>query len=179
MSTKRVAQRGHVIYYCPGRSRNACGKVSRRAEPVDQHLHELIADWVRERTAPDLGDGAAAADELQVTQARITAIRARKSTLISAWATGDETVAGLRPDDYYQTVSAMNAELDLLERKAAEHAAAREATRPRDYAGEWGNGGFEQRRALIGEIFTAVHVMPSGKGRAPFDPAHIRPVYAT
>lgn len=77
-----------------------------------------------------------------------------------------------------KTIAAMNAELDLLERKTAEHEMATHATRPRDYAAEWRNGGFEQRRALIGEIFTAIHVMPSGKGRAPFNPAHICPVYA-
>ncbi|WP_371548576.1 recombinase family protein [Streptomyces sp. NBC_00554] len=180
MSAKRVAQRGHVIYYCPGRTRNACGKVSRRAEPVDQHLEKLVAEWVRGRAAPTLSDGAAAApEEMRDTQNRISSIGARKRTLITAWATGDESVSDLRPDDYYQTISTMNAELDLLERRAAEHSVTAEATRRRDYAAEWRNGGFEQRRALIGEIFTAVHVMPSGKGRAPFDPAHICPVYAT
>lgn len=178
MSAKRVAQRGHVIYYCPGRARNACGKVSRRAEPVDQHLEKLVAEWVRGRTEPSLGDGSAGPEDQQDTQARIAAISARKRTLITAWATGDESVSDLRPDDYYQTLSAMNAELDLLEQRAAEHRVATEATRQRDYAAEWRDGGFEKRRAVIGEIFTAIHVMPSGKGRAPFNPAHICPVYA-
>ncbi|TPQ20357.1 recombinase family protein [Streptomyces sporangiiformans] len=178
MSAKRVAQRGHVIYYCPGRARNACGKVSRRAEPVDEHLEKLVAEWVRGRAAPNLSDGTTAPEELQDTQARISAIRTRKGNLVTAWATGGESVSDLRPGDYYQMISTMNAELDLLERKAAEHAVAANATRYRDYAAEWSNGGFEQRRALIGEIFTAIHVMPSGKGRAPFNPAHICPVYA-
>ncbi|WP_405771726.1 recombinase family protein [Streptomyces sp. NBC_01538] len=179
MSTKRVAQRGHVIYYCPGRARNACGKVSRRAEPVDQHLEKLVTEWMREREVRPLSDDASRAEDLCDTQTRISAIGNRKRTLITAWATGDESVSSLRPDDYYQTISAMNTELDLLERKAAEEMVTKEATRARDYAAEWANGGFEQRRALIGEIFAAVHVMPSGKGRAPFDPTHIRPVYAS
>lgn len=179
MSTKRVAQRGHVIYYCPGRARNACGKVSRRAAPVDQHLEKLVTEWMCGRAAPALGNDDSPAEELRDAQTRISEIGTRKRTLITAWARGDESVSSLRPDDYYQTISAMNSELDLLEKKAAENTVNTEAARPRDYATEWGNGGFEQRRALIGEIFTAVHVMPSGKGRAPFDPAHIRPVYAS
>lgn len=178
MSAKRVAQRGHVIYYCPGRVRNACGKVSRRAQPVDQYLEQLVAEWVHGQTTPDLSVGAAAPEELQHTRARISAIQARKRTLITAWATGNDSVSDLRPDDYYQTISAMNAELDTLERKAAELAEATNVTPQRDYAAEWRNGGFEQRRALISEIFTAIYVMPSGKGRAPFNPAHICPVYA-
>ncbi|WP_433918937.1 recombinase family protein [Streptomyces canus] len=177
MSAKRVAQRGHVIYYRPGRTRNACGKVSRRAEPVDQHLEKLVAEWVRGRTCPDPGDGASAPEDPQDTQSRISAISTRKHRLITAWATGDGSATDLRPDDYYHMLSAMNAELDLLEQRAAERAVATEASRRRDYAAEWRDGGFEQRRALIGEIFTAIHVMPSGKGRAPFDPAHICPTY--
>ncbi|MFF3406468.1 zinc ribbon domain-containing protein [Streptomyces sp. NPDC002742] len=176
MSAKRVAQRGHVIYYCPGRVRNACGKVSRRAEPVDQHLEKLVTRWEGKRTAPDAS--AALPEALQDAATRISAIRVRKQTLITAWATGDESFSDLRPDDYCQTIAVMNAELDLLERRAAEHEMATDATRPRDYAAEWRDGGFEQRRALIGEIFTAIHVMPSGKGRAPFNPAHICPIYA-
>jgi DNA invertase Pin-like site-specific DNA recombinase len=178
LSAKRVAQRGHVIYYCPGRVRNACGKVSRRAEPVDQHLEKLVTEWEHGRAAPDPDNGTTASEELQDARTRISAIHARKRTLITAWATGDESVSDLRPDDYYQTIAAMNAELDLLERRAAEHEMATDATQPRNYAVEWRDGGFEQRRALIGEIFTAIHVMPSGKGRAPFNPAHICPVYA-
>jgi DNA invertase Pin-like site-specific DNA recombinase len=177
MSAKRVAQRGHVIYYCPGRARNACGKVSRRAEPVDQHLEKLVTEWMHGRTEPSLGDDPAAAEDAQDTQARMAAIGTRKRTLITAWAAGEESVSDLRPDDYYQTISAMNAELDRLEQRAAALAAATQATQQRDYATEWRDGGFEQRRALVGEIFTAIHVMPSGKGRAPFDPAHICPVY--
>ncbi|MEU0646445.1 recombinase family protein [Streptomyces umbrinus] len=177
MGAKRVAQRGHVIYYCPGRARNACGKVSRRAEPVDLHLEKLVVEWARGRARPTLVDSAVDPEALRDAQTRISAIGARKRDLVTAWATGHESVSDLRPDDYYQTLSAMNAELDLLERKAAEHAAAAQAPRVRDYAAEWRSGGFEQRRALIGEIFTAIHVMPSGKGRAPFNPAHIRPAY--
>ncbi|MEU5347500.1 recombinase family protein [Streptomyces sp. NPDC020766] len=177
MSAKWVARRGHVIYYCPGRARNACGKVSRRAEPVDQHLENLVAEWARGRATSNLVASAAAPEELRDTQTRISAIGARKRALVTAWATGHESVSELRPDDYYQSLSAMNTELDLLERKAAEHVAAARTPRARDCAAEWRNGRFDQRRALIGEIFTAVYVMPSGKGRAPFNPTHICPVY--
>ena len=72
----------------------------------------------------------------------------------------------------------MNAELDALERRLAD-VMARPAGRPaRNYEQEWKNGSFEQRRTIAGEAFTAVYVMPSGKGRAPFNPAHIRPEWA-
>jgi hypothetical protein len=84
----------------------------------------------------------------------------------------------MRPDDYYQPLSSMNAELDALERRLAD-AMARPAGRPaRNYEHERKNGSFEQRRTIAGEAFTAVYVMPSRKGRAPFNPAHIRPEWA-
>jgi hypothetical protein len=159
------------------RADGSAGKVSRRAEPVDQHLEKLVTEWMHGRAESNLGDDTAAAEDAQDAQARMAAISTRKRTLITAWAAGEESVSDLRPDDYYQTISAMNAELDRLEQRAAAHAAATRAAQRRDYATEWRDGGFERRRALVGEIFTAIHVMPSGKGRAPFDPAHIWPVY--
>ncbi|WP_329622866.1 hypothetical protein OG357_22580 [Streptomyces sp. NBC_01255] len=71
----------------------------------------------------------------------------------------------------------MNAELDRLEGELATHGSRARRRRERDYENEWRAGGLEQRRALVGEIFRAIHVMPSGKGRAPFNPDHIHPHY--
>ncbi|MCX4787368.1 MULTISPECIES: hypothetical protein [unclassified Streptomyces] len=106
---------------------------------------------------------------------RISVISTRKQELITAWAKGAASVRAMHPDDYYQLLSSMNAELTTLEQRLA-NATTRPAGLPtRNYEAEWKNGSFEHRRAIVGEAFTAVYVMPSGKGRAPFNPAHIRP----
>ncbi|MFF3607434.1 recombinase family protein [Streptomyces sp. NPDC002463] len=179
MSAKRVAVRGHVIYYCPGKGRNACGKVSRRAQPVDLHLEALIAEWAKAHSAkPPTREEAAEQDGLaEVLRTRISDIAARKRDLTSSWAEGSERVRGMRADDYYQALASMNTELDRLEVELAIHDSHARRRRPRDYESEWRTGGLEQRRALVGEIFSAIHVMPSGKGRAPFNPDHIKPQY--
>ncbi|MFF1962580.1 recombinase family protein [Streptomyces sp. NPDC058232] len=177
MSTKWVSRRGHAIYYCPGKVRNACGKVSRRAAPVDTRLEELITEWARTQASPPSLAGEPAEPVADI-HSRISAVSTRKQGLIAAWAKDAAHVRGMRPDDYYQSLSSMNAELDALERRLAD-AMVRPAGRPaRNYEQEWKNGSFEQRRTIVGEAFTAVYVMPSGKGRAPFNPAHIRPKWA-
>ncbi|WP_274559652.1 recombinase family protein [Streptomyces spiramyceticus] len=179
MSTKRVACRGHVIYYCPGKGRNACGKVSRRAQPVDLHLESLIVEWAKAHSTqlPTRDEAADQTDPAHTLRTRISEIGARKRDLTSSWAKGSESVQGMRPDDYYQALASLNAELDRLEGELATHTPHARHGRARDYEGEWRTGGLEQRRALVGEIFSAIQVMPSGKGRAPFNPEHIKPLY--
>ncbi|MEW2484933.1 recombinase family protein [Streptomyces sp. NPDC048411] len=177
MSTKWVSRRGHVIYYCPGKVRNACGKVSRRAAPVDARLEELISDWARTRASAPPRTGVPAEPVADV-HSRISAISTRKQELIAAWAKGTPSIRGMHPDDYYQLLSSMNAELNILEQQLADATEQSAGVPTRNYEAEWKNGSFEQRRAIAGEAFTAVYVMPSGKGRAPFNPAHIRPEWA-
>ncbi|WP_405854431.1 recombinase family protein [Streptomyces sp. NBC_00090] len=179
MSTKQVAGRGHVIYYCPGRSRNACGKVSRRAQPVDLYLEALIVEWAKTRSAelPAREETAEQDTLTEILRTRISDIVARKRDLTSSWAEGSENTKGMRPDDYYQALASMNAELDRLEGELATQSSHARHCRARDFASEWRTGGLEQRRAVVGEIFSAIHVMPSGKGRAPFNPDHIKPQY--
>ncbi|MBT2398598.1 recombinase family protein [Streptomyces sp. ISL-100] len=179
MSTKRVTGRGHVIYYCPGKGRNACGKVSRRAEPVDQHLEGLINEWARAHAADasTTEEPTSRAEIVDTLRTRISGVAARKRDLIASWATGSESVQGMRPDDYYQALASMNAELDRLEGELADHTSHARHCLTRDYESEWRTGGLEQRRTLVAEIFSAIYVMPSGKGRAPFNPEHIKPQY--
>lgn len=176
LSSKWVSRRGHVIYYCPGKARNACGKVSRRAAPVDARLEELITAWVRAReaappaTEPPTGP-------VSDIKAHISTVTTRKRELISAWAADDPSVRGIRPDDYYQALSSMNGELDRLEEQLARAETHALRSVARDYENEWKQGSLEQRRAIATEVFKAVYIMPSGKGRAPFNPAHVSPEY--
>ncbi|MCM2413535.1 recombinase family protein [Streptomyces sp. RKAG290] len=176
MSTKWVSRRGHVIYYCPGKVRNACGKVSRRAAPVDAWLEELITEWARARAAAPSATGLPTLPVSDV-RAHISMIDTRKGALISAWAADDASLRGMRPDDYYQALSSMNAELDRLAEQLAWAQEQANRSLARDYENEWKQGGLEQRRAITGKVFKAVYIMPSGKGRAPFNPAHVSVEY--
>ncbi|MEV0576327.1 recombinase family protein [Streptomyces sp. RTGN2] len=178
MGTKWVSRRGHVIYYCPGKARNACGKVSRRAAPVDVRLEELIMEWARARAAaPSPTEALTSPINISDVKAHMSTLGTRKAELISAWATDGTSVRGMRADDYYQALSSMNAELDRLAEQLARAEKQANPSVARDYDSEWKQGGLERRRAITSEVFRAVYIMPSGKGRAPFNPAHVRPEY--
>ncbi|MCX5532959.1 recombinase family protein [Streptomyces sp. NBC_00006] len=177
MSAKWVSRRGHVIYYCPGKVRGACGKVSRRAAPVDARLEELIADWARAQVYDPLPVDTPLPSVTEI-QDHISATTERKRDLVRAWATDDAALRGMSPDDYYLTLSTLNAQLRELSRQLEATGARSAEPSIRDYAAEWQTGNLEQRRTIVAEVFKAVYVMPSGKGRAPFNPAHIVPEYA-
>ncbi|MET7732960.1 recombinase family protein [Streptomyces sp. NPDC005402] len=181
MSAKFVSLRGHTIYYCPGKGRGACGKVSRRAAPIDELLEEFVIAWARAQAPEDPARLTSVPrqgnDRVQEIQAQAARINERKRALTSAWSKGAPEASGMRQEDYLQAVAGFNSALDTLERELEQAAAGAQSRRARDYETEWKNGGLEQKRTVLKDCFQAVYVMPSGKGRAPFDPEHITPVY--
>ena len=77
--------------------------------------------------------------------------------------------------DYYASLASMNGTLERLA-KELEGIDTSPRRPPRDYLGLWKTGGLDQKRSVVADIWKSVLIMPSGKGRAPFDPEHIIPV---
>jgi len=178
MSAKFVSRRGHTIYYCPGSQHGGCGKVSRRAEPVEKLLNSYVIAWCEKQaqnrdTSPQPNE--VASDRVREIQGQLDTVQQRKTDLVKDWSSGGEATQVMTQTDYYASLAGMNATLERLSKEL--NGIDTTPSRPaRDYLGLWKNGGLDQKRSVVADIWKRVLVMPSGKGRAPFNPEHIIPI---
>ena len=178
LSAKYVARRGHTIYYCPGPQHGGCGKVSRRAKPVEELLNGYVTAWCekqsenRDQVSPV---NQAGSDRVREIQGQLDIVQQRKTDLVKDWSSGGESTKVMTQADYYASLAGMNATLEGLS-KELNGIDTTPSRPPRNYVDLWRNGGLDQKRSVVADVWTSVLVMPSGKGRAPFNPAHIIPV---
>jgi site-specific DNA recombinase len=158
-------------YACRAATDGGCGKVSRVAAPVDEHVTEAVfAKIEREMTnaTAQLGPWDRAG-ELTETRESIAALNQR-------WRAVPRQVS---PSNYFPS-------MDVFEERERELVAAHDTylarvaqvtSRPANVRAEWDDYTLPQQRALIQEHLIAVIVQRSGKGRRPFNPDLLEPVW--
>ena len=116
-----------------------------------------------------------ASDRVREIQGQLDTVQQRKTDLVKDWSSGGEATQVMTQTDYYASLAGMNATLERLSKEL--NGIDTTPSRPaRDYLGLWKNGGLDQKRSVVADIWKRVLVMPSGKGRAPFNPEHIIPI---
>ncbi|MEU8272898.1 recombinase family protein [Microbispora bryophytorum] len=179
LRTKRTKDGERHMYFCPGKAAGGCGGIGRRGDLVDFAISELVLEqmelvqyvdaedapeWTREQELKDL--------EGQLTE------------LTSRWRAREISnnlyfglVSELEGD-----IARMRAEksriLGRAERKRASMEIDMSEIRRRWYLPEEEGGlPLSRKRAHVREMLHAVIVHPAGRGRAPFNPDLLEPVW--
>ncbi len=159
------------IYACPPKTHGGCAGVGRRGDKVDGYITEAVLAKLEERAAlPTREDSWSGEPELQRLEVKLSALRQQ-------W-TLDQISDGL----FFSTARQIEDRLRDLRNEQARHVAtaARAASGFADVRGRWHRGEIDlsQKRAFIREALHAVIVRPVvRKGRSPFDPHLLEPVW--
>lgn len=158
------------VYACDsGASRKGCGGVSRSAVLVDQHVITIVMDdQARQRvladqeTAPWTGEAELGGIMADITEL-MEAVKANKVSM--------SVMLGLMPS--------MERRRDALlrERRAALAEQAQSTVITVGSLEEFDAHSLDRQRALILRSLEAVVIHPAGRGRRPFDPALLEPVW--
>lgn len=153
-------------YACQHTSRGGCGKVSIKAEPVEELIVEAVFEAL---DGAELADLAAPSGDDGTARSEIADIEARLADVADLFASGDITRAEW-----------MRTRAKLEERKVAAEADLAEVSAPSPL-GAYADGGalrsawpklsLDQRRTIIAAVITAVTVAPAGRagGRVDLD----------
>jgi hypothetical protein len=158
-------------YRCPGKGAGGCGGISRAVKPVDAYIKALVIaeqQKIEFRKLEDLPPWPKA-QELADLQERINEQQKQFE------------LGNITAGRHFPSLARMEtAESDLKsekrryegKQKARRHAVA-------NLAEEWNKPNFtmEQKQAAIAETLTAVIIKPAGRGRLPFNPDLIVPVF--
>lgn len=160
------------IYRCPGKGMGGCGRVSRKAEPINEYIKTLVIKEhqrrVPVRAVEDLPPWPKT-QELKELQERIEESTRRY-----------EAGEYRNNSRYFSSLARMESQEAELKREKRAYEAKQKTREQRvtDLAKRWDAADFtmEQKQAAIAETLTAVIIKPSHKG-APFHPDLIDPVW--
>jgi len=161
---------GRYIYSCPPKAQGGCAGVGRHGPLVDQYVTEAVLAKLEERQAvPAEADAWTGEAQLEDVQRRLDALGRQ-------WRSG-----GISDEFFFANVGALEEERTHLRNEKARHAVVlrRSSAALGDIRERWMSGDLDimQKRALIREALHAVIVMPAGRGRAPFNPDLLVPVW--
>ncbi len=159
------------IYRCPSKGEGGCGGVSRSAGPVNAYIKALVIaeqQTIQFRKIEELPPWPKAQD-LATLQSRINE-QQRQFEL------GNITAGRHFPS--LARMEAAESDLKAEQRRYEGQQKVRRNTIA-NLAEEWNKPNFtmEQKQAAIAETLTALIIKPSGKGRHPFNPDLIVPVF--
>jgi site-specific DNA recombinase len=163
---------GFFYYTCPAKSAGGCGGIKIPGQEVDEAVAELvIAKWEAEaatpgRTRTEAPKRWGRAGELGRVFENMAALKAAR--------TAAQPISAER---YYADLAAYEAEERALiaDRNAFVRRAAKDSSRPVDLRADWHSGrmSFEEKKAYIERVLTAVIVAPAGRV-GPHTPARNR-----
>ncbi|MGP4112515.1 recombinase family protein [Streptomyces sp. 4N509B] len=156
------------LYVCPSKAAGGCGGLGRRGDLVDEYVTEAVLAKLEERQAR------AASVEPWDGEDRIKRLIGKRSTLTDRWEEDE-----ISDDVYFPRVKKIETQLKELRAEKArwEARAARAEATGGDVRERWSTMHLSQKRALLFEALHAVIVSPSGKGRKPFNPDLLKPVW--
>jgi DNA invertase Pin-like site-specific DNA recombinase len=161
---------GRHIYQCVPRAHGGCSGVARHGPKTDEYVSEAVLAKLEERTARSTvatpWTGQAALDEVQQ----------RLDELGRSWRSGVVT-----SELFFANVGPLEDERARLRNEQSRHAVSvqRRVTNVEDIRRRWYAGELDipQKRVYIREALHAVVVLPAGRGRAPFNPDLLVPIW--
>jgi hypothetical protein len=158
-------------YRCPGKGAGGCGGISRAVKPVDAYIKALVIaeqQKIEFRKLEDLPPWPKA-QELADLQERIN--EQQKQFELGNITAGRHFPSLARMETVESDLKSEKRRYEGKQ-KARRHAVA-------NLAEEWNKPNFtmEQKQAAIAETLTAVIIKPAGRGRLPFNPDLIVPVF--
>jgi site-specific DNA recombinase len=167
-----LTKHGKPNYTCP--SLRGCGKTHRRAEPIDEHITELVLRYLETQEVGTQADVVGDSAELD---AAITQAERSLGALITEWN------AGRMSDQVFFTAQAQKeATLTALKRSRTQERRSRIMIAPvgDGVRGAWDAANLSQRRAILSDVLLAVQVLPKPH-TAPrqFDARYLQPVWRT
>ncbi|GAA3849088.1 recombinase family protein [Streptomyces sedi] len=155
------------LYVCPSKAAGGCGGLGRRGDLVEEYVTEAVLARLEERQAR------AASAEPWDGEERLARLVAKRSRLSEEWQND-----AISDDVYFPGVKKIEAQLkELRAERHRRQAMAARAGETEDVRKRWKGLHVSQRRALIFEALHAVIVHPAGKGRKPFNPDLLVPVW--
>jgi len=166
------------LYCCPAKSAGGCGGVARRGDLIDEYISEAVLAKLEERALIERG----VAPWLGV--ADLARQREKLAKLRALWEADQ-----ISDDLFFTTARQLEERIRQLRSDQAKHALAAErishvaatdieALRTRWYIAEVDGGlAMWQRRAYLREALHAVILHPAGRGRKPFNPDLLEPIW--
>ncbi|MEV6527945.1 recombinase family protein [Longispora sp. NPDC051575] len=158
------------IYACPNKTAGGCAGVGRRGDMVDEFITEAVLAKLEEREAVTQdGNAWSGGTELDSLEAKLVTLRKQ-------W-----TASTITDELFFPTARDLENQIRGLRADQARHAVTSVRARARfaNVRADWYAGRLDisQKRAYVREALEAVIVLPAGKGRKPFNPDLLRPVW--
>jgi site-specific DNA recombinase len=152
--------RGTKTYTC-----HWCFKVTRRAEPVDQHVSDLVVELLAHiNTGPD---DRAPSPELDDARAELDALRTRLESFTDAASEGQVTPAALGRIEAKLRPQIHLAQLRVAQLSAPAALSRFDLTDPQAF---WGAASMADKREVLRAAVRVV-IHPAGRGKRIFDPS--------
>ncbi|MFI7449357.1 recombinase family protein [Nonomuraea sp. NPDC049714] len=167
------------IYICPGRSAGGCGGVGRRGDMVDLYISEAVLAKLEEVQLATSAEPSAWPKQSEYEDAK-----SRLDTLRTQWTAGN-----ISNDLFFSSAAELEKRISRLRNEAQSFTASLQRQRSRsntdvaEIRRRWylpeAEGGLplSVKRTYIREALHAVIIYPSGKGRKPFNPDLLEPIW--
>jgi DNA invertase Pin-like site-specific DNA recombinase len=166
------------LYCCPAKSAGGCGGVARRGDLIDQYISEAVLAKLDERVlvGPDVSPWPGEQDLIRQ--------REKLARLQAQWEADQ-----ISDDLFFRAAPALENRIKQLRNEQAKHALTAQrvtqasatdirALRERWYKPEEEGGlPVSQKRAYVREALHAVILHPAGRGRKPFNPDLLEPIW--
>jgi DNA invertase Pin-like site-specific DNA recombinase len=177
----RITSHKHVkshLYCCPAKSAGGCGGVARRGDLIDQFISEAVLAKLEERTMT------ARNAEPWPGEADLARQREKLAKLRARWESDE-----ISDELFFSAVKPLEDRIKQLRADQAKHALAAErvtqatATDINELRARWykdeADGGIpiSRKRAYLREALHAVILHPAGRGRKPFNPDLLEPIW--
>ncbi|MFI1950692.1 recombinase family protein [Streptomyces xinghaiensis] len=155
------------LYVCPSKAAGGCGGLGRQGDLVEEYITEAVLAKLEERQAR------AAEAEPWDGEEKLSRLIAKRSRLSAEWQEDE-----ISDDVYFPAVKKIETRIkELRAERGRRQVIAARADAIEDVRKRWERLELSQKRALLFEALHAVIVRPAGKGRKPFNPDLLEPMW--
>jgi recombinase/recombinase-like zinc beta ribbon protein len=155
------------LYVCPSKAAGGCGGLGRQGDLVEEYITEAVLAKLEERQARAAEMGPWDGEE------KLSRLIDKRSRLSAEWQEDE-----ISDDVYFPAVKRIEARIkELRAERGRRQVLAARAEVTEDVRQRWSGLDLSQKRALLFESLHAVIVHPAGKGRKPFNPDLLEPMW--